>query len=178
MKKKTKKTKDISLLDIVPLELIILDFHAKDKNDALKQIANLFYEKNIVSDRDGFYENLEMRESIGSTACQEGVAFPYTISETNHDVIAGILISREGIDFDDMWGGLTHIFLPKTGREERWKMDHNTYLYYLSRTSSLAKIKNFRDELMKAKSADEVISSIKKGEEELLKRRNKGYVFE
>ena len=38
----------ISLLDILPKELIILDFHAKDKDAVLVQIADLFYEKNMV----------------------------------------------------------------------------------------------------------------------------------
>ena len=165
----------ISLLDVLPKELIILDFHAKDKNDVLVQIADLFHEKNMVHDRDVFYEHLCAREG-GSlelgTALENGVAVPHVAAEMDRDIVVAIFISQAAVDFKAIDGKPTHIFVGMACRHEIYNGGkNNIYLHYLALITSLLKDKDFRDELMKAKSVEGVISSIKQHEENIRERQ-------
>ena len=67
---------NISLLDILLKELVKVDFCATDKKDALNKIADLFYEKKVVKNREDFHKNLLGRETLGSTAFNDWGSHP------------------------------------------------------------------------------------------------------
>jgi PTS system nitrogen regulatory IIA component len=51
------------------------------------------------------------RERISTTAVGEGVAVPHAIVPKIEDLLVGWFISRRGIDWVSLDGGLTHIFI-------------------------------------------------------------------
>jgi len=154
---------NISLLDILLKELVKVDFCATDKKDALNKIADLFYEKKVVKNKEDFYKNLLGRETIGSTAFNDGVAIPYAISDTNYDIASGILISKKSIDFDSLDKKPTHIFVVITGKDKR-DMRDNLYLKYLAHVVGLLKNKDFRNDLLQVSATSEIFDVIAKYE--------------
>ena len=153
----------ISLLDILLKELVKVDFCATDKKDALNKIADLFYEKKVVKNREDFHKNLLGRETLGSTAFNDGVAIPYAISDTDYDIASGLLISKKGIDFDSLDKKPTHIFVIITGKDKR-DMRDNLYLKYLAHVVTLLKNKDFRNELIQANRPSEIFDVMAKYE--------------
>ncbi|MBL7132125.1 MAG: PTS sugar transporter subunit IIA [Candidatus Omnitrophica bacterium] len=158
-----KKHKKVSLFDVLPKELIVLNFNAKDKDDAIRKISDLFFKKDIIKDKEEFYRNLLARELIGSTGVGGGIAIPYAPSDTDRELAMGILVSKEGIDFDSLDNKPSHIFVPLTGRYER-QGEPGRYLSYLAHISRLLKNANFKEEIKGAKTVNEVFNSIRKFE--------------
>lgn len=163
---------NISLSDVLSRELIVVDFKAKDKDDTIRKIAKLFFEKNKVETEEQVYANLLKRESLGSTGIGRGVALPYAVSDAKEDLITAVLISKEGIDFGSLDGKPTHVFVSITGRRPSQR-DTGIYLKYLAHISRLFDNDEIVPKLKKVENVDGVFDVIKDFEEKL-KTESKG----
>jgi len=94
----------------------IFDFKTDGKNDAFEKISDAFFEKNVIKNKEMFYKNLLVRESIGTTRLEGGIAIPYLPSNTDRNIVVSILIYRDGIDFESLDGKPTYIFMVLTGK--------------------------------------------------------------
>jgi len=61
-------------------------------------------------DGAGILEVIQEREDVSSTAIGNGVALPHGRLEGLQRVLVGFARSRQGIDFDSLDGGSTHLF--------------------------------------------------------------------
>ncbi len=101
------------------------------------------------------------RERVSTTAIGEGVAIPHGKMPRVKRVSGVFARSLQGVDFDSLDGGLTHLFFLLVAPEDS-AADH---LKALARISRLLKDTAFRARLMKEKSREEIFNTIKEEDE-------------
>jgi PTS system fructose-specific IIC component len=142
------------------LDLFTLDLKAKTKIDLLKEFVLMFTASGIVKDGKQYFKNLLYREALGSTAIGQGIAIPYTSADIDETMVAGVAISKEGIDFDSLDGKPVQIFFVSA-----FKMNPESpggvHLKFLARVSRLLKNPEMRQALIDAKSKEELFQFIK-----------------
>ena len=68
----------MEIRDLLKKDLMVLDLKAETKEEAIKEIADKFFEKGYVKSAEDFAEGLREREAQGSTALGESVAIPHS----------------------------------------------------------------------------------------------------
>lgn len=93
-------------------DCVKIDSSAKSKKAVLKEIVALAKKNPALKkiDEDKIYRKLLTREKQGSTGFQKNIAIPHCKISENDDFVIGILINKEGIDFDALDGKKTKIF--------------------------------------------------------------------
>jgi fructose-specific phosphotransferase system IIA component len=133
--------------------LIDLNFSAKNKEEAIRKLADLVSASELVTDKVQVYEDLMARERVVSTGIGYGVAFPHCKTSGTRGIVIAFARSKEGIDFQAVDGGLTHLFFtiitPPAGS--------GTYLAILGYLSRKLKDEKERNKLMTARFPQEII---------------------
>ena len=166
MKKPLKR--NIAIADVLTKDLVIINIQAKDKEDVLSKITNLFFDKGKIKNKEQMYVNLLKREEMGSTGVGKGLAIPYAVSDANEDLVTAILISKEGIEFNSSDGNPTHVFVSITGRSPSQR-DIGPYLKYLAHICRVFNNSDIVPKLKEAKTVDDVFDIIKRFEDGLEK---------
>jgi PTS system nitrogen regulatory IIA component len=146
----------MKLLDIIDKDLINADLKSKTKEDVLGELANMVAQKEGL-DVDQLVHVLEEREKLGSTGIGDGIAIPHGKLKGLKKLIASFGKSSKGVNFKSIDGKPTHIFFLLMAPENTAGM----HLKALARISRLLKDKKFRENLIDAKTADEVYKIIK-----------------
>ncbi len=150
---------------------------ADSKKEILKEIAQIVDESGKVPNYSAkqIYQALAEREEAGSTGFEEGVALPHCSLEDVEDFVAGVVISRDGIEYDSVDGSLSRIFFFIVGPS----LQRKKHIRLLSSISRIAMDGHTREEILSAESEDEVHSIIKKKldglHEEESEEPSKGY---
>ncbi|MCF7859918.1 MAG: PTS sugar transporter subunit IIA [Candidatus Cloacimonetes bacterium] len=86
---------------------------ATNKQDLLMEIAKEAKSSDTLKhiDTEDLYKKLLEREAIGSTGFSDGIAIPHCSLDNISDFIIGILISKDGIDFQSADGKPTRLFM-------------------------------------------------------------------
>ncbi len=133
---------------------------ARTKDEAIKELAELLRNAEEVTDFDGFVRDVFEREEVASTGIGNRAAAPHARTDAVSSFVIAVGRSEEGIDFDSIDGQPVHVFFlmgtPKSPL--------GNYLKLLARLMRLLKEHGFVDSLVKAKSADEVISHFREAE--------------
>jgi PTS system nitrogen regulatory IIA component len=147
----------LKITDFLNAGRIIPDLKGKDKQAVLKELADRLASLEPSLDAAMLYATLLERETISSTAIGEGVAIPHG-KITGGRKVAGIFArSLQGVDFESLDGGPTHLFFVLLAPEDA-AADH---LKALARISRLLKDGSFRARLMQGKTAAELFAVIK-----------------
>lgn len=146
----------MKLLDILDRDCIEADIKSKGKKEVIEELAGM------VSAREGMdleelVSVLEEREKLGSTAIGDGVAIPHGKLKGLDQLVASFGRSVKGVDFESIDGKPTHIFFLLIAPENT----AGIHLKALARISRLLKDKKFRENLLKAKTADDLFEIIK-----------------
>jgi PTS system nitrogen regulatory IIA component len=116
--------------------LCIFELASASKRDALAEMVDVICAQNKIKDRDIVLEMLLNRESLGSTAIGQGVAFPHGRTLAVRDLFVVFARSPHGIDFDAVDKEPTHLFFliiaPPQDRD-------NLYLQVLGQIVNLIK---------------------------------------
>jgi len=101
-----KKGEDHRLGDLLSEELILLDFRARDKWEAIDRILDHLQKTGKIrpEDRESARKALVARENIASTGLGHGVALPHATVETFERPVAALALSREGVPFQSSDG--------------------------------------------------------------------------
>ena len=97
------------------------------------------------------------REAIGSTGIGKSVALPHAKTKAVDELIVTFGISKTGIEYDSLDEENVKIFFMFLCPEENTQ----EYLTVLARISRWIKEDKFRENLLKAKTAEEIIEIIK-----------------
>lgn len=147
----------MKIIDFLDAASIILDLKAGDKQSVLKEMADCLASQNKSMNAQKLLEILLEREKISSTAIGDGIAIPHG-KMSNIDRVYGLFArSRQGLDFNSLDGGLTHLFFLLIAPEDS-AADH---LKALARISRLLKDTDFRARLMKGKTKEQLFDAIK-----------------
>jgi len=81
-------------------DAINLNLRARQKTDALREVAALLQKANCVKNFDAFFQEIIERERVSNTALGQDVAIPHARTEQCTEILIAVGRSSEGIDFD------------------------------------------------------------------------------
>ena len=127
--------------------LCIFDLKSTDKRGTMAEMVDCISRECQLKDRELILEMLMNRESLGSTAIREGVAFPHGRSIAVQELTLLFARSEKGVDFDALDKKPTHLFFliiaPPQDKED-------LYLRVLGHLVELIKTSSIRKKLTEA----------------------------
>ena len=124
----------MDIFNIINETSCLADFHAKDKNDCLRKMAELLSTDLYEINADEIYDALIQREEVGSTGFEEGVAIPHAKVPGLKNFHMSIAYSKKGINFDSIDGRKSQFFFALIGPDEHPEI-HLQILAQISRIS-------------------------------------------
>lgn len=149
------------IIEVLPKEAIIANLKATDKKGALEELVIPVAAITGI-DHEELVRVLLERERLGSTGIDGGIGIPHGKLKDLEQLILGFGLSRQGVNFDSMDGRPTHIFFVLFTPENSTGL----HLKLLARISRILKNDVFKERLMNAVDADEVLAIIQDDDEE------------
>ena len=148
----------MEIRDLLKKDLMVLDLKAETKEEAIKEIADKFFEKGYVKSAEEFAEGLRESEAQGSTALGESVAIPHSKNKTV--IEPAVLFARKigGLDYDALDGEPTEIFFAIGAPDG----ENNLHVATLAELSKMIMKDGFIDDLKKVENEDQVYAVIEK----------------
>jgi PTS system nitrogen regulatory IIA component len=147
----------VKVTDFLDTSRIIPNLRAKDKKGILREMAEEMASQKPSVDAEKLFKVLLEREKISSTAIGEGVAIPHGKMSGIPTVFGIFARSIQGVDFDSLDGGPTHLFFLLVAPENS-AADH---LKALARISRILKDSAFRTRLMEGNTQQEIFNAIR-----------------
>lgn len=153
----------MKITDILSPAMVIPELKGREKNAVLKEMAEWMAAQEPSMDGKKILQVLLDREKISSTAIGEGVAIPHGKMAGVKSVRGIFARSPQGMDFESLDGGPTHLFFVLIAPENS-AADH---LKALARISRLLKDPDFRARLMEGKTGEELFAVIREEDEKI-----------
>ena len=157
----------MKLSDLMQKELVLLDLSSEKKEDAVKELISPIIKKGLALSEETLSKAILDREARGSTAIGNGVAIPHAETSSIKEKIIVFGRSKKGINFDAVDNNPVHLFFMIISPSR----EICPHLKTLARISRLLKNKAFRDDLMSAKSSEDIIKLIAMEENPAAERR-------
>ena len=143
--------------ELLDSECIKLDLEARRKSDALRELVELLHREGKIEDPEAAQAGLIEREKLASTGIGRGIAIPHLLSEEARETVMAFGRKREGIRFDAIDGRpVTLVFLIVGPKHREY-----AHLRLLSRLARLLQEDSFRQALLQAQSASEVLEIVR-----------------
>ena len=137
---------------------IVLDIEPGPKKALLERILRDLDGKKVITDFDQVFRDVIEREKVMSTGIGNGVAIPHAYTDGVEQLVAGFYRTKSGVDFAALDNEMVDLFFiilgPKASRRDHIKI--------LAKISRLLSHENFRDEVRKAASVEEVLAIFKR----------------
>lgn len=165
--------------DILPRNHIILSETPENKLQLFEILAKKMAELEFIQevDQEAFKQSLEEREQLSTTGIGEGVAIPHSQNSLTKQPVVLFLRSVEPIEYESLDDQpIRLVFMISVP-------DHSSqqHLKILAELSRWLMDQDFRDELMKAETVDQVLSAIqmkeKQGENRMEEEQKKGFII-
>ena len=148
----------MKLAELITEKVIVLNFKAKDKWEAIDRLLD--HIKTVGSITQEQYEPVRSaliaRENIASTGLEHGVALPHATVDALSVPVAALALSEEGVPFQTTDGKPAKIVILIA-------IPRQTQRMYISTLAGIARLLNYeemRNALSSAKSAKEVVRII------------------
>jgi len=150
----------MKILDFLNPKAISADLKSKNKKDVIKELLDLLISSGAVkkNNKDGIFKSLLEREALGSTGIGQNIGIPHGKTALTKKLVAAFGMSKSGLNFDSLDGEPARIFFLLLAPQE----SAGPHLKALARISKLLKDKYFRDQLMAAGSAKDIVKIIEK----------------
>lgn len=137
-------------------ELVLLDLSSEKKEDAIKELISPVIKKGFTNSEKPLNKAILNREAHGSTAIGNGIALPHAETPSIKEKIIVFGRSKRGVNFDAIDNKPVNLFfmIISPSREVC------PHLKTLARISRLLRNKTFRDDLINAKSSEDIIKLI------------------
>jgi len=154
----------VRITDILEGEgLIVPALRAETKGDVLTELAHLLSAQHQEVEEKRLVDVLWERERLGSTAIGDGIAIPHGKLQGVRGVVGMFGRHVQGVDFDSLDGNPTKLFFLLVAPEE----SVGQHLKALARVSRLLKDGDFRNCLIEAGDAAEILRLIRSEDEKL-----------
>ena len=151
----------ISLSKILDVGCVRLNLLARNKEEAMTEMANLLVKAGKLADSTSLIIALLERERMVSTGIGEGIAIPHAmLSEVNETVLA-FGRKREGLSFDALDRKPVRLIFLLVGPEKQ----ELTHLQVLSRLARFLRDPVFRNNLLEAEEEQGVMEFLREWEE-------------
>jgi len=142
----------MKICDILKKDKIIPSMKGKTKYDLINELVDLFKDDERVIDLEGMRQSVIEREKIMSTGVGKGFAIPHAKSNSVNEIIAAFGKLDEPVDFQALDGQPVNLIFLLVGRENLV----GPHIKLLSRISRMMNRDEFRENLAKAQTADEI----------------------
>lgn len=146
----------MNISSLLSKESVIAQIKSSSKPEVLIELSNKISETYNFISKEKLLDALIEREKLCSTAIDSGVAIPHCKLEGIPNIIVGLGISTKGIDFDSLDGKKTYIFFILIAPENSVR----EHIQLLARISILCKDNNFRSNLLKLESENDLYNYI------------------
>ena len=151
----------MKLSSLLTPERVLIDVKEKDKNSVLNVLVNEIGKLGGIDDVDALKKEVMDREALGNTGIGRGIGFPHAKSSHVDSLQLLLAMPTKPIDYGSLDEVPVNIILfivaPKDG-------DNNEYLHTMARISRLLGKNNVREQILKAKSSQEVIDIVDSNE--------------
>ena len=151
----------MKICDLLQKEAIVPDLKSSNKIEVLEELVAPLAEIAAVN-REDLVKVLMERERLGSTGIGGGIGIPHGKLKDLESLVLGFGLSHKGVDFESLDGKPTHIFFLLVTPENSMGL----HLKVLARISRILKIDPFKDRLLNAADADEILAIIKEEDED------------
>jgi fructose-specific phosphotransferase system IIA component len=138
--------------EILQPDKIIPSLKGRSKTEVINELVDLFKDDERVKDLEGVREAVHEREKIMSTGVGKGFAIPHAKSNGVNDIIAAFGKLDEPIDFQALDGQPVNLVFLLVGKENLV----GPHIKLLSRISRMMNNEEFRENLSKARTAEEI----------------------
>jgi len=147
----------MKITEILSPEMVVPQLGGGTKAEVLTQLAQCLCNAHSEIAFDRLLGVLNERERLGSTAIGDGIAIPHGKLRGITQILGVFGRSREGVDFESLDGGPTHLFFLLVAPEDSASL----HLKALARVSRLFKDASFRQRLLDAADGAELYRLLK-----------------
>lgn len=153
----------MKISDILIPKAVLTDLKASSKIELIQEMVTSFVNAGAIDKKHKarIVEVLMAREALGSTAIGQGVAIPHGKCEYVNKLVAGLGVSKKGIDFDSLDGEPAYIFFLLIAPAD----SAGPHLKALARVSHLLKEKYIRENLKNARDDKAILKLIAQEDE-------------
>ena len=147
--------------DLLNVNFIISELKGDEKEETINELIDLFKNDNRVIDFERVRTAVLEREKIMSTGVGKGFAIPHGKTNAINDIIAAFGKTKRPIEYQALDNQPVHLVFLLVGKDNLV----STHIKLLSRISRMMNKDEFREKLIDASSADEIINIFRKEEE-------------
>ena len=150
----------INISEYLKEERIVLNLKANNKEEAVKNLAEVLRNQSEIVDFDKFLKDVFERENLGTTGIGLSLALPHARTQAVNSFVIAIGRIDGGVNFNSLDAEPAKlIFLMGTPKDEV-----QSYLKILAHLTRLLKKESFRSDLLEAKTSQEVIGIFRREE--------------
>jgi|WetSurMetagenome_2_1015567.scaffolds.fasta_scaffold685574_1 nitrogen PTS system EIIA component len=155
----------MKILDFLCPEAVTGELKATTKKELIEEMVAMMVEAGAFEKKHKtkIIDVLMARESLGSTAIGQGIAIPHGKTDCVNKLVAGLGVSKKGLDFDALDGEPAYIFFLLAAPVD----SAGPHLKALARVSRLLKDKFFRESLKGAKDTKEILELVSREDAQL-----------
>lgn len=144
------------ITDLLKKESIALGVGVNSKEAAIDYLVDLMDKSGRLNDREGYKKGILAREALGSTAVGDGIAIPHAkVAAVNEPGLAAMVVP-DGVDYDSFDGSPVNLLFMIAAPDG----EADAHLEALSKLSMVLMDPDFKNSLVKAKTADEFLTLI------------------
>jgi fructose PTS system EIIBC or EIIC component len=144
----------MKICEILKVTKIIPSMKSNNKEDAINELIDLFRNDDRVKDLDSIRISVQEREKIMSTGVGKGFSIPHAKTNSVNEIIAAFGRIEKPIDFQALDDQPVNLVFLLIGKENL----AGPHIKLLSRISRMMNIDEFRENLAKATSSEEIYS--------------------
>ncbi len=150
------------ITDLLKKESIALGVRVDSKEAAIDYLVDLMDKSGRLSDREGYRKGIHAREALGSTAVGDGIAIPHAkVAAVDEPGLAAMVVP-DGVDYDSFDGSPVNLLFMIAAPDG----EADAHLEALSKLSMVLMDPDFKNSLVKAKTAAEFLKLINDKEED------------
>jgi PTS system nitrogen regulatory IIA component len=143
------------IAQLLPAQNVVLDLDVSSKKRVFEH-AGLLFENNQNVARSQVFDSLFAREKLGSTGLGQGIAIPHGRIKGLKEAVGAMIRMREPIPFDAPDGNPVNLIFVLLVPERATDL----HLQILSELAQMFSDQAFREQLLKAQSADAMHQTI------------------
>lgn len=139
---------------------VLLDVEAKDKYELIDKLIDVAAKSGKIIDKEKVRNCVYEREKILSTGVGKGFAVPHGKTDAVSDIVLAFAITKEPLDYEALDNQPVRLVMLMVGKDSLV----SSHIKLLSRISRLMNNDEFRENLLNAKTKQEVLEIFRKEE--------------
>ncbi len=145
------------MLSIIEESLVKVNEKCGSKNSVLKEMVNLLYKYDRITDADKFYNEVIAREKVKSTGIGNEIAIPHAKSEYVKIISVSILVCKKGIKFNSLDKKPVKLIFLIASPAALTK----TYLQIVAKIARILKTDEWKEKFLNSHNSKDVIKVLK-----------------